>query len=122
MKKNKEFTINQLLIFACRSGNLKLIKERIKLGDDINYLDEMHGSPLLEAVKSNNTELIEFLIQNGADLKISDKHENGPVEYAIGYGNKESLKLLLDREASMVNPGRPHYRIDSDAIIIAEIF
>ncbi|MEO5713574.1 MAG: ankyrin repeat domain-containing protein [Luteolibacter sp.] len=109
MKMTDPFTIHQLLIFACRSGDIPLVQERITLGGDVNYYDPGNGSSLFEAVRKDNPELVAFLLDAGADLKIQDNKGRGVVEAAIYHNSRNALRLLLDRGAHIVNKGKPNY-------------
>jgi ankyrin repeat protein len=105
-----EFSIDQLLIFACRTGEIQLVKERIEKGADVNYLDERYGSPLLAAVGNNKLQVFDYLLSKGANIKIATQYDIGIVEIAIRYGNVDTLKHILDCGANLVNPGKPNYK------------
>lgn len=110
MKSKDPFTTHQLLIFACRSGNIPLVDERIKLGGDVDYYDPQNGSPLFEAVRKDNPELIAFLLDAGAKLNIQDNKGRGLVEAAIYHNSRNALRLILDRGSHVVDKGKPNYR------------
>ena len=59
--------LNQLAVFAARSGNAQLLRDRIAAGADVNY---SNGEALKVAAAAGQVESIEILTQNGADVNI----------------------------------------------------
>lgn len=59
------FSLDQLLIFAVRAGNLTVAKERLAQGASPNYLDPVHGSAAMEAVRRGDAEMLGLLLQAG---------------------------------------------------------
>ena len=52
------FNIDQLVIFAARSGNLPLLQERLAAGGNVNHIDPCFGSALAAAVRKQNLPVV----------------------------------------------------------------
>ena len=87
-------SINQKVIFAARSGNLKLLIERVKAGGDINYYDQVYGSALSEAIRLENEEIIFWLLNNGADPNFKFPQKASPLEVALYHQSNPKLVNL----------------------------
>jgi len=103
------FNIHQKVIFAVRSGNLDLVKERVFTGGDVNYQDAVHGSALVIAINNNDEVLVKWLIDNGADVNLSNEHEVGPLEVALHSIPKPSIVKLLAWSGAKLNKKSRHY-------------
>lgn len=77
------FNIDQLVIFAARSGNLPLLQERLAAGGNVNHVDPRFGSALAAAVGYANLPVVEWLLQHGADPNLEDPYGNGPLVVAL---------------------------------------
>ena len=103
-------TLDQKVIFAARSGNLELLKERILLGGSVYLNDPKHGSALIAAIGSNrHKEIISCLIENGADVNYEHHHGIGPLEVALSHPNPEIIKLLAWSGAKLKKKTREYY-------------
>jgi len=61
---------NERLVFAALAGDLKLVEERIKFADNINFQYRHKGTALHQAAMGNKTEIALVLIQAGADVNV----------------------------------------------------
>ena len=61
---------NERLVFAALAGDLKLVEERIKFADNINFQYLHKGTALHQAAMGNKTEIALVLIQAGADVNV----------------------------------------------------
>jgi len=102
-------TLDQKVIFAARSGNLELLKERVESGGSVNVYDPKHGSALIEAIRKENKEIISFLIENGADVNYEHHDGVGPLEVALRHPNPEIVKLLAWSGAKLKKKTREYY-------------
>jgi hypothetical protein len=64
------FTIDQLVVFAARSGNLPLLQERVAAGGNVNHVDATHGSALCAAIRAHSLRVVQWLLENGADANV----------------------------------------------------
>ena len=72
------------LIEAIENTNLKLVKELVNAGADVN--ETKTGSrytPLHAAVSWHNFEIVKFLVEHGADINKKDGHGRSPIMLAI---------------------------------------
>lgn len=84
---------------------IKIIKECIDAGVDINYNDSM---ALIDAIQNEDNELVDFLIESGIDIRINDDDEiSSPLRTACQISNFHAVKTLLSYGAnpnSEINP------------------
>ena len=53
---------------------MHVVKQLIeKFKPNLNFLSELHGTPLILAVESKNFEVVKCLVENGADVNLVDK-------------------------------------------------
>ena len=71
-----QIDLNEHLCRECLDNNLDNVKELVKLGAQINGLDEDKDTPLTIASRWGSSELIKFLLENGADVN-SKYHTQG---------------------------------------------
>jgi len=101
-----------LLHRAAWWGNVKAVRDLIKLGADVNAADRLGGTPLHAAVQSGCTryfdviagpriDVLELLIRNGAAVNRGNNRAVTPLHGAASYGHVEALKLLLANGAKI---------------------
>ncbi len=103
------FNIHQKVIFAVRSGNLELIKERVESGGDVNYQDDQHGSALVAAIHSGNERVLAWLIENGADVTATNERDIGFLEVALRDPNPVIVRQLAWAGAKLNKKSREYY-------------
>jgi uncharacterized protein len=99
----------QSLHRAAKDGNIALIEELIKKGEDVNSTNYISGwTPLMVASYYNHSRLVEYLLKNGANvnqksLEVLGKigPESTALHIASFYDFKESVKALLDNKADV---------------------
>ncbi|MES9944924.1 MAG: ankyrin repeat domain-containing protein [Candidatus Thiodiazotropha sp.] len=102
-------TLDQKVIFAARSGNLELLKERIASGGSVNTYDPKHGSALIAAIGNGHKAIISYLIENGVDVNHEHHDGIGPLEVALRNPNPEIVKLLAWSGAKLRKKTREYY-------------
>ncbi|KAG8132828.1 hypothetical protein E2320_010653, partial [Naja naja] len=82
---------------AVKNKDLKLVRQLLEDGADINAKVENGWTPLHSAVQINSEEIVNFLLKNGADPLA--KKDNGATPFILAgmIGNKKLLKLFLDK-------------------------
>lgn len=103
-------SLDDLLIFAARSGDDSLVRERIASGADINHASDQYGSPLLEAIRCGHLTVVETLLAHGADPNRSDHRGQGPLEYALHHGHDQIARILLRVQARLQPHSKAAYR------------
>lgn len=69
--------INEGIIDAAKSGNLKLVELLVSHGVDINYSESVQkNTALLAAIKSHKLKVAEYLVEQGADVNALDSNGN----------------------------------------------
>ena len=104
------FTIHQLLIFAARSGNLDVMRERIAAGADVSCFDEQHGSALFVAIAGHHLSAVELLLTHGADVHLADTHGQGALEHSLRFQDDSITAALLGSGARLKPHALPHFR------------
>lgn len=85
------------LIEAVESGNIKLAKELIKAGADVNVTNFAGFTAVTIAAMQNNFDLVRILIEAGADLHKRARNSQNAIDWARAHDNKEMLKLMEGR-------------------------
>ena len=85
---------------AVLSGNLKIVKQHIAAGTDINQIDAMSGStPLMSAATFNKIEIAKELIIAKADLTLKNNDGGTALHSAAFFCRVEIVQLLIDAKA-----------------------
>lgn len=93
------------LIPASDRGHVDIVKELLTNSDtDVNHLNNLHWTALLEAVilgdgKESYQEIVQLLVDHGADVNISDRDGITPLEHAQSRGFKEIERILKEAGA-----------------------
>ena len=100
---------------AAKDNDIKLVKESIENGININTKYALDRTLLMVAAIYNSFEVAKLLIENGADLDISDSEGESPICHAAINNAYEVAQLLcdvgakLDFEATPENPKELFY-------------
>jgi len=81
-------------------GDLKIAKELIDLGIDVNAVPygDLNRTALHTAVSKGNHDMIELLLDNGANLfAIDDLHGQPPFWQAVLHGREDLVHLIFRR-------------------------
>ena len=83
------------IIHGAFYGNLSLVKESLKNGDDIE--SEFKGNSVLGwAVQEGHIEVVKFLLDKGANIEFKDKTEGFSIlDYAMNDHTGKVLELLI---------------------------
>ncbi|MFJ5770330.1 ankyrin repeat domain-containing protein [Psychrobacillus sp. NPDC093180] len=93
------------LIPASDRGHVDIVEELLTNSDiDVNHLNNLHWTALLEAVilgdgRENYQEIVQLLVDHGADVNISDRDGVTPLEHAKRRGFKEIERILKETGA-----------------------
>lgn len=82
------------LSFACRHGNLKIVKTLIELGVNVDHKDEYGCMPLFRAIEGGHPKVVSELLKVGADKNIVDSGGRNAKNLAEFYMRKDIVKLL----------------------------
>lgn len=93
------------LFLACKNHEKDICEMLLKLGANVNLIDQHGYSPLLLAVRENNKDIVSLLIQYGADVNITNSWQNTPLilspSAAITFLLLHSGKVqMIDRPSS----------------------
>ncbi|MBV9576410.1 MAG: ankyrin repeat domain-containing protein [Gammaproteobacteria bacterium] len=99
-KKTKNPEEPTALFTATQWEKPKVLATLIKLGANINFVNDYGETPLFIAVKKNYSKIIKILLEAGADVSI--KNIKGQTA-AMFCENKEILDLLKNYEINSVN-------------------
>ena len=87
---------------AAIQGNLKVVKQHLAAGTDVNTKDSS-GLTVLHAVRFDQKVISEFLILNGADINARNIYEETLLHLAVYNGHIGFVKLLIANKAEL-NP------------------
>ncbi|OIK15503.1 hypothetical protein BIV60_09475 [Bacillus sp. MUM 116] len=88
------------LIPASERGHVDVVKELLNNSDiDVNHINKLHWTALLEAVILGNggekhQKIVQLLVDNGADVNIGDSEGITPLEHAQKRGFREIENIL----------------------------
>ena len=80
--------------FAAWSGNIKVVKQHLAAGTDVDAKNEWEATALLKAAREGHKEIAELLINNGADLNAKNENGKTPLDWAIKNKRSEIADLL----------------------------
>ena len=80
--------------FAAWSGNIKVVKQHLAAGTDVDAKNEWEATALLKAAREGDKEISELLINNGADLNAKNEVGKTPLDYAIENNHTDIADLL----------------------------
>ena len=83
--------------FAAWSGNIKVVKQHLAAGTDVDAKNEWEATALLKAAREGHKEISELLINNGADLNAKNEVGKTPLDYAIENNHTDIADLLRKR-------------------------
>ncbi|MFC6228632.1 ankyrin repeat domain-containing protein [Paenibacillus allorhizosphaerae] len=95
------------LIPASERGHVDVVKELLTRSDiDVNHINNLHWTALLEAVILGNggeahQQIVQLLVDHGANVNIADKEGITPLKHAQQRGFKEMEGLLKKAGASL---------------------
>lgn len=85
--------LNEHLVSACKSGDLKKVKQLLDQGADLNAT--VNGVPaLIWATNNGHIEVVKLLVEKGADINIQDKDGDTPLIVASLRGYFEIVQYL----------------------------
>ena len=87
---------------AAAAGNIKVVKQNLAKGVDINAKDSVFGSTALSsAALFGHTKIIALLLEAGADVNVKNRAGGTPLHNAAFLGQYEAAKLLLENGADV---------------------
>ncbi|MBL8297712.1 MAG: ankyrin repeat domain-containing protein [Rhodanobacteraceae bacterium] len=92
---------------ACRTGNIKVIRECLGDGLDPNSRDEDFLTGLIWAGRKGKIESAQVLLEHGAELEAGDKRCRTALFHATVFNHLEFVEYLVARGAN-VNPVDMH--------------
>ena len=79
---------------AAEEGNIKVVKQHLAAGTDVNTKNEKGMTPLIQAAWGGHNEITKLLIAKGADVNAMDDDGITPLDFAIVDKQSETADLL----------------------------
>ena len=87
---------------AAAAGNIKVVKQNLAKGVDINAKDSVFGATALSsAALFGHTKIIALLLEAGADINAKNRDGSTPLHNAAFLGQYEAAELLLENGADV---------------------
>lgn len=80
---------------AAGAGDIERARLLLEAGADINKLNSMGATPLIDAVHMNRMNMVAFLLERGADPNVKDKQKGAALSLAKHLRRKEIADLLV---------------------------
>lgn len=106
---------------AAGNGHEETVRLLLKLGADIDAVDEMKDTALNYAIQGGHLNIVKLLLEEGATLTRLNKYDETPLHDAVISGNESIVDLLLenglDLEATQsFGETALHYAVDRDVL------
>ncbi|XP_063923115.1 uncharacterized protein LOC135137411 [Zophobas morio] len=89
------------LHLACKSGNVKNLKELCKNGRNLNEITSSGKTVLHYAAESKNVEMLKYVLSFESDINASDNLDVSVLHVACQHGSYDCVKLLIDHNADV---------------------
>ncbi len=100
-KTASQLKADSLLLAASLHGNVKEIKEAIRLGADVNAINANGESPLNMVCKLSYEFLVGYFVSLGAKVNTTNNNKITPLHWGVEYNNIAIVKLLLQKGANL---------------------
>ena len=87
-----------ILNYACKIGNIEIVKLLIKDNTNINLKDTINRTPLRRAAKNGHLEIVKLLIKKNADPNIEDRHGLTPLLASLEFEKYKVAEFLLEND------------------------
>ena len=86
-------SLEENLIFSIRKGMADLVEKILKLGVNIDKVQDKIGeSPLHSAIKANNLKIVKLLLEHKADANFENLSGKTPLQFTVSQGYVEIIK------------------------------
>ena len=92
--------LDEALIKAASSGDMKSVETLLKLGADVNTQNHEKQTPLHLAFDRKDYAIVKLLLENGANVDAKDSYGT-PLHKACLLGKLEMVKILLKHNANV---------------------
>ncbi|KAG2370807.1 hypothetical protein C9374_014222 [Naegleria lovaniensis] len=87
------------LHYACRVGNLEMVKLLVDNGSRVDDVDHHHRTPLFEACEHNHGDIVEYLIEKQANVEHKDDEGHTCLHTCCKHGSVACMTSLIARGA-----------------------
>ncbi|PSS16820.1 hypothetical protein M430DRAFT_102680, partial [Amorphotheca resinae ATCC 22711] len=100
-KKHVNSSGQTLVVRACASGKLDVVKQRLEeRPEDLDEADHAKNTPLHAASIAGHADIVKLLLDAGCIVDPVNVARDTPLHDAIDNGHLECVKLLLDAGAN----------------------
>lgn len=86
---------------ACRTGNLKTLKDLLEKGVSADATDEYNLTGLIYAGRKGQIEAAKLLIHHGASLDLGDNRNRTPLFHAMTFNKADFVEYIHNQGASL---------------------
>ena len=89
-----------LLMAAYKPHGLRIVKELLKAGADVNAADRDKNCPLIVSVRDENLSVVRELVRQGANINARNSDGDTPLTNAACWGSERVVRFLLAHSAN----------------------
>ena len=90
------------LSYACRCGQIGIVKICLEKGARVNCRDDRNETPLIKAVQGRKSNILRLLVDHNADLSMGND-QGSPLLHAAAYGHISIVNTLLEIGANILD-------------------
>jgi ankyrin repeat protein len=96
VKKRQKWNVTPLHVAASSGASLEILEKMLKLGAEIDAVNDAGETPLCEAAEGGHLEIVDWLLKHGTDVCQGRSHHATPVSCALRRDQTEIASRLID--------------------------
>jgi len=91
--------LGEQLISAASSGDNQTVERILRIGIDVDHMDDGRFSPLMHAAAEGHTDTVKLLLRYHADINHGGGNGDSALKLAQTYGHHDTVRVLKDAGA-----------------------